>query len=365
MVFCSLPRVLGVVVPLLGLGFLPAFAADPPSAPPVHIVSLKTSSMPLDEVLGKLSMESSIPVRAAAEVGMPAISLNLEKVPFWKALDTIATQADARPYLYSRDGKIVLQKGKRDSGQPISYSGPFRVALQRISAVHNFETGTRDMTALVQVAWEPSLLPLYIQTRATQVEIHDGKDRPVEPAQQGSVLVSTTGRMAISLDLPLPSLPRSEAKLALLKGQFLVRAPSKMLTFTLGNVEKLSQGTFPVVLREEGTNCQVNSIMLRNKRWTIDVTYTLPPGGPTFESYESWIGNSQMYLLNQKTRRTVMATASELEDSSSRRAHIRYHFEDTGNERRGNPGDWTVFYHAPAAITEWPVPFRFTEIPLP
>src|SRR5262249_17994956 len=152
----------------------------------------------------------------------------------WEALDAIAAAAGARLYFYRADGRIELvrkPKLEKDEPQPVCRSGAFRVALRRLVALRDFETGARGYTASLEVAGEPGFLGFYLETRPQDLRMLDAGNNPVRLPALGSAWTAVDGRRALSIDVTLPALPRSAGKISLLRGTLPVRGPSRLLTF--------------------------------------------------------------------------------------------------------------------------------------
>jgi len=343
---------------------LPLYAADAPAKPQHHTVKLKGEKLKLSAVLREIGEQTGITVQPAEDVGDPEIDVNLVGVPFWQAIDTVAEKVGAKPYFYGRDSKIRLQKASKPGNALVHYDGLFRVSIRRITALHDFDTGGRDLTAFLEVVWEPQLMPIYFDTRPLHLKVEDSKGKSLSVKAQGSQLVPADSRLSMQVDVPLPVVPRGDDKLALLEGEFTVRAPSKMLSFALGNLDALARGKFPAVNREEGTTCTITSIKLDRTRWTVDVDVLLPEGGPGFESFQTWTANNELYLVNTKARVRLSPTSSDLIDSTSRKARLSYTFDGKG-VAPGKPEDFTMIYRAPASIVELPIRFQFKNVPLP
>src|SRR5262249_7169784 len=145
-------------------------------------------------------------------------------------------------YLYQGDGKILLSRRAESAPpQPVSRDGLFRVALRRITSSHDYETGTKNCVATLDVAWEATFQPFYLETKPRDFVLLDAAGKAVPAPPIGSVWAAIDGRMAMPLELPLPALPRSAQKFSLIKGSFQIRGPARMLTFAFGNLDELSK----------------------------------------------------------------------------------------------------------------------------
>jgi hypothetical protein len=345
-----------------------ALAADPgppgaPAAIPEHPVTLQARDMPLSRVLEEVKKQTTIAVVDRRRAGDdPKLTLDLRGVPFLRALDTIAAAAGGRLSLYERDGRpAVIDRGAAAAPAPVSYSGPFRVRVQKLQLTRNFEAGSDEGLVSLEVAWEPTFQPFYLETQPHDLVVHDERGRPVAAPQEGSSLTAVDGKSAQVIDVRLPGFPRGDRTIGLLKGTLPVIGPTGMLTFTFDTLEKLQADAAARAQKQGEVRCTLSKPKLERTRWTVQVTLEYPPGGPAFESYQSWVVNNRM-VLRRADGSELQSTGSSVDSSSSRRAVVSYHF---AVKPRQKPADWKVVYRTPASIVSVPIPFEFKDVPLP
>ena len=360
-----------LLISLLSLSLASLAAAPPaetPSAPPAKTVTI-SDTLPLSKALASFTRQTGLPVVDQIGSGDPTLKLSLKSVPFWQALDAIAAAAGGRVNVYGSDGRIELAadlRKKKPVRPLVSYSGPARVSLRRLLAARDFETGGHGYTATLDVAWDPTFLAFFLQTVPQRLTMLDAAGKPQPLSAEHSAWTAVDGRSALPVDLHLPALDRKALTIGCLRGTFLLRAPSKMLTFNFGKLTDLARPGQTVTKTSGGTAVTVRDVKLSQSRWFMRVATKLPPGGPKFDSSQFWDVNNKLYLLHKdgKTRLQPTSSASETAGSSSR-AVLTYDFLSPPGRKLGNPGDWTLVYRAPASIIEVPVPFEFKNIPLP
>jgi hypothetical protein len=163
-------------------------------------------------------------------------------------------------------------------------------------------------------------------------------------------------------------MPRPETKLSLVQGELALVGASRMLTFSFGSLEELQKDGSKRTHTVDGVTVKLKRLQLADDLWTAEMALEYPPDGPKFESFQSWLGNNEIYLkrLNGDGRLPNNAGYS-LESSSSNRAVLSYHFKDdkTKGVKRGKPADWQLIYVTPGVISETVVPFSFKDVPLP
>jgi hypothetical protein len=351
----------------LSLGSLSAGPEAKP-APPTKAVTI-TGELPLSKALASFTRQTGIPVVNQLGSEDPTLKLSLKNTGFWQALDAIAAATGGRVNVYAGDGRIELVSDlRKDKTEklPVSYSGPARVSLRRLVAVRDFETGARGYTATMDIAWEPTFLAFFLQTVPQRLTMLDAAGKPQKLSEERSAWAAVDGRSALPVDVHLPALDRKALTIGKLHGTFLLRAPSKMLTFSLGKLADLAKRTQPLTMTIEGTSVTVSDVKLSQARWSVRVTTKLPPGGLKFDSSQFWDVNNDIYLLHKDGKtRLVRATFARDTAGRSSRAVLTYDFVDTRNRKRGKPEDWTLVYRAPASFIEVPVPFEFKDVKLP
>jgi hypothetical protein len=338
-----------------------------PAIPHPRLVTLRSDKVPLSKALAELARQTGVRVEDRRGEGDPQITINLQGVPFWKALDALAQAAGASVYLYPRGGQVSLVK--RTAHQPpVSYDGFFRCSLKRVVELLDLETGADGCTVLLEVAWEPQLQPLLLETRPQNMRLLDDRGTAIPVPNDGSSLAPVDGRIALPSEVALPALPRAARAIGLLEGTLTVVAPSKMLTFTFDTLERLEKaraaGEEPRQ-QKDGVACRVTRVVLAKDHWTVQVTIEYPPGNRQLDSFQSWVVNNEMALESIDGNKRWTTRDYVLESASPQQAVLSYHFRDRDGQVRGRPQSWRLTYRTPAAIVEWPVRFSFKDVPLP
>ncbi len=324
-------------------------------------ITLKAKDLPLSQALAELAKQTGNKVDdRRGNKDSVKVNLDLKQATFWHALDTIAREADLRVALYESDGKIALKDGPFRE-QAVSYSGIFRTAAKRVQAVRDLYTDAHYYQVSLEVAWEPSFRPFFIETRPDSVVLTDDKNHKLPPVDLPAGRDPVAG-CATVVDLRLPAVPRTSARLGMLKGQLGLLGPSKWLTFTFDEVKAEEQ-------TKEGVTAKLKPAKLDADLWTLEVTLEYPANGPSFESFESWLVYNEMYLQKKDASEQHFPNNGGYEtgNSSGTRASLSYHFVDDPNKKlaRGKPEDWKVVYRTPGQFIEVPVSFEFKDLPLP
>jgi hypothetical protein len=356
----------GTLLAALGGAAIPAQEkVPPPPQPKPHLVTLPGDPIVVADALAAVARQTGIPIEdRRGEAGQP-IRLDLRDVPFWQAADTIAAAANAQVVVSPRDGAISLVK--RLPGLPpvpVSHSGSFRVALQRLQTWRDFESGGRGSVATLEVFWEPSLQPLFLETRPHDLVVKPDRGEPLPARLEGSSLAPVDGRFSLAFDVPLPALPRQSERLALLQGRLSAIAPSQMLRLDFGPLPALTGADSPArQIVRDGVTCRVTDVKLFDTRWTVQVAVEIPRGGVLLESYQPWVVINEMYLESGDGKR-LASSSYNLDSSSARKALVSYHFTDRGRLVRGKPESWRLVYRTAAGIATVPLEFSFRDVDL-
>src|SRR5207249_3458288 len=94
--------------------------------------------------------------------------------------------------------------------------------------------------------------------------------------------------------------PRRAANaLGLLKGDLSVIGPGKMLVFTFDKLAKVDRQTPAEKVpakTQDGVTVKLREFTTEADVWTVGFLLEYPPGGPDFESFESWLVNNKAFL---------------------------------------------------------------------
>jgi hypothetical protein len=340
-------------------------AADVPAPRPV---SLRTGDLSLAELLREIGEQTGNPTPEASANLKLTSKIELEKSTFWKALDAVADGSGATVDLYQRSGRVALAPRRGSSRPPVSHDGLFRCALRRVTTARDFETGSTGTTVQLEVAWEPRVEPLLLETRPRDVVLENDKGEPIAVPTEGSVLAPVDGKPALTFDVGLPAMPRSASKIGRFAGKLTVVAPVEMASLEFGTLPALAAAKpGAAILRrgKGGMTCTVTKVELFSDRATVQVRVDLPPGGPRLESYQSWVVNNELTLVEngKKEGRRLRPANYALDASSSRHAVVSYNFTDAAVVKR--PDLWTVKYRTATGLVEIPIAFAFKDVALP
>jgi hypothetical protein len=329
-------------------------------------VTLKARGLPLSAGLKELTRQTgiSVPDRRQTRTD-PRLDLDLERASFWQALDAIAERAKAAVSLYREDAPVALVDGPFRR-LPVSYSGPFRTVAKRITMTRDFETDGRYCVVQLEVAWEPTLVPFYLDQGAGSVSLPDGMGHNQTTPLAGKGPMPAHGRTFLDFSVRFPAPKTPTARLNLLRGQLTLVASLKMLTFTFPDLaEAARRGKRGQKITQDGVTVSVVKLIADEDPWEVVIRLAYPADGPQFDSYQSWLANNEIYLKRVRggARRRPPAGGVQTERAVYPRAELRYFFEDK-KPRLGRPKDWKLIYRTPGQIVQIPARFEFKNLPL-
>jgi hypothetical protein len=322
--------------------------------------------------LAEIRRQTGIAIRDERGEPDQEVTLALERVSFWEAVDALAAAARAKVVQAGATGTVSLQRLKPDDRPaPICYDGPFRTRIVRVSTSRDLDSTRAGCTVDLEVSWTPSLRPVLVETRAQQVRLRTSSNEDVPVPEEGSTLGDVDGRYSLTVELPLPGRPRKEMNLGLLEGRLRAVAPSKMLRFTfdadLQGLAEAAPGGAQRRLVQEEVVCRLARLVLARERWSVQVRLDYPAGNRSLGSFQasSLVVNNELRLRSKDGKRTLEPASYVIDQVSSSRALVTYHFTDRPGSRRGRASDWKLSYQAPARIIELPFRFSFRDVPLP
>ncbi|WP_169975395.1 hypothetical protein [Tautonia rosea] len=333
-------------------------------------ITIQGEGIRLSEALRELQRQSGNRISDLRELygqdaTNPALDLQIEDLPFLEAFDRIAEKAGLDPIFYTGDGTIgLLTRGAMEYGPgeatgsaPTIYTGPFRVSLNQVAAQHDLTTGTRSTNAQVMVVWEPRLRPMLMNLDVSNVEIVDDRGQVVQPSvsEEAGTVVLRPENPTAELNLNMTSPDRQAQQLDRLK----VRAT---LTVPSGNeVFRLDLGA-PNASQEQGeVTVSVGRVEVDGFVWKVDVRVNYEGQSEAFETYQQGLFNNRIWLQRPDGSRFDQNGGFNQIGASNNSMAFQYLFVDAP----GEPSNYQLVYETPGAVTEIPLEFEFTDIPLP
>lgn len=299
-----------------------------------------------------------------AKLSDPKIKVSLDKVPFWKAVDTVLDAAEFSLYDYDEESDALAYTAReagaiKRTGNAF-YAGLFRLEPSRIEAVRNLKNpSSRSLRLTVDVAWEPRVRPIVLQQPLADVEAKDENgDKLTFDGAQGEPEVTVEGTNAgVEIDFQLNSPERSVKKIASLKGKLLATVLGRVETFEFPDLDKIKQAE----QERGGVTVAVDECRKNGEIYDVNMRVQFDKAANALESHRGWIFNNECYLIDAKGNRIEQAgVEAELQDVNE--VGLSYKF-DLGDAK--SAAGYKFVYKTPAAIIRIPVEFELTDVDLP
>lgn len=309
----------------------------------------------LSKILEAVESQTGSPLRDRRTTKSdPVLRLRGNPKTYWEAAAAIADAVGCGLSVYDPAGPALVD-GVLPASQSVALDGIVRIALKRWTLVRDEETGTHSAHVALDVAWEPRFEPFYLEVRPAKASVEKKK---YDIAGQGRQ--SVAGRRATEILLRMPAPPRAATHVDALEGELRFVGPSRMLEFAFGDASA------PAPASQDGVTVSIKPAP-RNP-WAFDVAIRNPPGGPVFESFQSWLDNNRIRLERTSNGKKEWwepdPASEELQGMlTAENAKIRYTFE--GTQGKGQPKQWSLHYRTPGRIVEWTARYRFEKLELP
>jgi hypothetical protein len=340
------------------------------------IVTIKREGIRLSEVLKQLQSQSGNVIsdlreQFGAEATNPSLDLDIEKKPFFEALDLIAEKAGVTVNFFTGDGTIGLMAGGTASdGQsapknapappkPLRiYSGPFRIVFKQFAISKDLQTGDGAANAQFEVAWEPRLRPMLLALRLEDLEIQDDQGKFIGAAvmNEASSVVLRPENPAAELNINLDAPERAAKVLKSLKIKADVTLPAGVKTFRFPSLTAKSS-----TQKQGDVSVTFDSAEADGETWQVRVTLHYPGEGPAFESYRQGLFNNRVFLQKGDGAKHDNNGGFNQTSSDGGNLGFEYLFVDVP----GKMADYGLVYETPSKVLTIPLEIDFKNVPLP
>ena len=332
------------------------------------LITIK-GEMPVSKAFAELTKQSGNRLidyreRFNQEISDPTVKLDLDKVPFWQALDTVLDAAELSLYNFDEDMNALAYtargEGDVDRRGRASYSGLFRLEAMRVDASRDLRNDmNRSLKLTLNVAWEPRIRPIVLEQPLSDVTAQDENGAAIGiDGREGNLEVPVEGtNAAVELEIPLVAPDRDVKQVGVIEGKLLAVVLGKVETFEFPDVEKLKsaeqeRGGVVVVVEQFRKNGDI---------YDVNIRLRFDKAANALESHRGWIYNNECYMVDTKNNRIENA-GLEATLLAVNEVGLSYKF-DLGE--KSTPAGYKFVYKTPAAIIKIPVEFKLNGIPLP
>lgn len=261
--------------------------------------------------------------RSYAEPNPKLTGLPTEPLPFWKALDLIASQARLRPKLHPAEGgqpaRLELTKLPYGVPQPaelVAYDGPFRVAAASGRAAGgNLETR-------FLLLWEPALEPIWLRPGTLRVRGAGGPEEHLTPVSASTIRLKglESGRWSATL-------PPAASDGFSLEGEAELLVSPRPLALELPSLAAGAETA------RDGVTLRLTSVARDPDRrtWTVQALLAYPPCRLDLESHQAWaLGDLPAALVGEGQNPPIWPSrgASDISIDEGRGIRLTYVFRD-------------------------------------
>jgi len=341
-------------------------AADP------SLVTLKGTDLPIAEVFEAISKQTGnmiVDHREAfgEEKTAAKVTVDFDKVPFWRALDEVLDQADLTLYAFSgQRGAYVINRpgGASPRAGRAFYGGLIRLEPVRFEAVRDLRNeGMQSLKFFLEASWEPRLQPFAILQPLAEVNAvgDSGEIINVASADAEPEAMIREGVSAAELEIPLVLPKRGTEKIRSLKGKLLALVPGAVEDFHFRNLPITAKNTAPkrVEQRKAGATVTIDQVRKNNDAWELSLRVKFEAPSIALESHRSWILDNEAYFLTP-TGEKIEAGGFEQTRQSKDEVGITYFYV-----LKETPDKLEFVYRTPITILEVPVEYELRDLWLP
>jgi hypothetical protein len=335
-------------------------------------VTLKGTALPISQVFAEFARQTGNPITDHREAfgeekTEKHVSLDLENVPFWKALDLALDQADLTLYPFAgQRGAFVVNKspGAEPRAKRAVYASIFRLEPIRFEAVRDLRNDEASSLRLyLEATWEPRLQPFAILQPLGEVSAVGDSGQAIDVTSQQAMPEATirSGMSSAELEIPLALPPRGVEKIRTLKGKLLAMVPGPAEDFRFHAPPVAERNAPPKRLeqRKAGATVTLDRVRKNNAAWEVSLRVKFDTPSTALESHRGWILDNDVYFVDAAGRRT-MPGGFEQSRQAKDEVGISYFFD-----LEDGPGKLDLVYRTPVTILEMTVDYELHDLPLP
>ena len=327
-------------------------------------VTLSGAAIPLGEVLATIERQTGdklVDYRQEfnQQPDVKTLKLNLEKVPFWPALDQVLDEAGMTIYSYAGEPGLALVNRSSTEVPRYNrgaYSGAFRIEANDVLARRDLrDPNGQSLRVQVEVAWEPRLAPIAIWQEGESVTALGDNGEALSAGPNGELETTVNpGESSVQVPLVFALPPRATSKIASLKGNFSVLLPGPIETFSFDKLQVGAKGEE----RRAGVKVILEQVRQNNLVWEVRMRAVFDKPGQALESHRTWVLHNDAFL-ETADKQKINYAGLETTRQGENEVGVAYMFDVA--EIAGH----TFVYKTPAVLLDTAVPYELRDIPLP
>lgn len=174
--------------------------------PPASRITLQADNLPLRGVFERVMRQTRTAIDYSQVPEDARVTVSLDRVPFWKALEEICRRSGAVMVDATADHVVILSEPY--VALPSRITDHFRMTLERIDLSTQVEFGQQQeryeqFTALFRVSWEKGARPCRILTHITELIDEQGNEIVVPGEEDEPLMLSTLSPDMITQEFSL------------------------------------------------------------------------------------------------------------------------------------------------------------------
>lgn len=320
---------------------------------------------PLLDILKDLEQQTENPIidyrpQFGQQALNPEIEVAFDKVPFWKALDTVLDASTSSTYGFPPKPAVALinrAPGERPRlDRYVSYAGPFRIEATEIESRRELQQERPGVLRLqLETHWEPRLAPIAFEQPLSDVTAEDDQGNAIQISGGGSVGTEVPpGSISTVFDLPFVPPAREASKIASLRGRMHALVPGRIQTFEFTDLSKT-----PTEKQVADVTVVLERMRKTNAVWQLAIKVKFGKSEGSLQSHRGWILDNEAYLLGPDDKQiphATLETTMRTEDEIG----LAYYYD-----LEHDLSKYRFVYRTPVAIMQLPVEYEIKDIPLP
>lgn len=335
---------------------------------PSSIVTLQLDNVPIWDALQELEKQTgnkaidwAREMGGAPAGGMARVSCDLKNVPYWLAVDELLDGAVLDVHGQSGSDALAIaprpRGGVERSGRA-AYNGPFRVEAIDIQSQRNLRRpGDSHLMLQLQAAWEPKLRPIALTQKAADLEASVGEIASLTPQHADAVYNAEVpaGAQAVEIVLPFHLPPRTAPSISTLRGKLWALVPDRQATFKFDKLTAAAGKS----QRDADVEIIVDKVFKNDEIWELHMRLKLDENNHALESHRGWAFENRSYLVDS-TGEVLENVGLETISEDEQEIGVAYFF-DPGDSLDG----YTWVYETPVDMAETQIDYELRDIALP
>ncbi len=330
-------------------------------------ITLHVKDKPFSEVLTELTRQSGnkfkdMRQRMGQEVTDPKIGVDVDKAPFWEALDKTLDAASLSVYNFTSGdelGIVAPAENRAPRFGRASYAGPLRLEATQLAAERDLRNagnaGSLRMT--LEVAWEPRLRPILLKQPLDQLKAADDAGHSLVVAGgQGELErpVDVAGT-ATEFLIPLVNPPRTAKTIASFKGKLQALLPGKIEAFEFSGLKDAKK----VEQQKASATVTLDESRQNDAAWEVRMRVRFDKAANALDTFRGWAFNNEAYLVGadgKPIKPSGFETTRQTEDEIG----VAYEFD-----LPDGPDGLKFIYKTATTLNSLPLDYEFKNLPLP